>query len=311
MGAWGIGLYSNDMAVDMRALVESALRLPFDEDRIVEIIRECEPTAADDNQNEDHTTFWLVLADQFQKRGVVHVPTREKAIGIIDRGDDLAMMERLGMKPADLRKRGAKLVELRERLATHARPSKPRTTLKEPQPYVFEVGVLYACPVKGSAAINPYMGKKNHDGSQWVADGWRQFVVLERGRAFDYLAWYQPIVCKKPVKEKPRLEDASDDLWWELETPKTCSPHQFGVMEIETLGPLPIDLDKARTRFPKTRPGVVYLGWGGRSAAVNNISIGDAMFPSSYDWERWYGPKNITPTEGPTVICSLETLLAG
>jgi hypothetical protein len=82
-------------------------------------------------------------------------------------------------------------------------------------------------------------------------------------------------------------------------------------MEIETVGPLPIDLDKARKRFPKTRPGVVYLGWGGRSAAVNDISIGDAMLPSSYDWERWYGPKNITPTEGPTVICSLETLLAG
>ena len=74
MGAWGTGLYSNDMAADMRALVKSALRLPFEEDRIVEIIRECEPTAADDNQNEDHTTFWIVLADQFQKRASYTCP---------------------------------------------------------------------------------------------------------------------------------------------------------------------------------------------------------------------------------------------
>ena len=57
IGAWGIGLYRNDMAADMRALVKSTVRLPFDEDRIVEIIRECEPTAGDDHQNEDHTTF--------------------------------------------------------------------------------------------------------------------------------------------------------------------------------------------------------------------------------------------------------------
>jgi hypothetical protein len=113
MGAWGAGLYSSDMAADMRALIKSALRLPFDEDRVVDILGDCEHAAADNPGNEDHTTFWLVLADQFEKRGVAHAPTRDKAISIIDRGDDLAMMEKRGMKSADLRKRGAKLAELR------------------------------------------------------------------------------------------------------------------------------------------------------------------------------------------------------
>ena len=105
MGAWGAGLYSSDMAADMRAVIKSALRLPFDEDRIVDILRDCERRAADDADDEDHTTFWLVLADQFEKRGVAHAPTRDKAIAIIDRGDDLDMMEKRGMKQADLRKR--------------------------------------------------------------------------------------------------------------------------------------------------------------------------------------------------------------
>src|SRR5262249_12252593 len=148
-----------------------------------------EHEAADDPNDEDHTTFWLVLADQFEKRGIAHTPTREKAIAIIDRGDDLAMMEKLGMKPADLRKRGAKLAALRARLALAPDGSAPRATIKAPEPYVLEFGVLYACPVNGSDCLNPYFSKKHFDASPWRPDGWRQFIVLDRGRAFDYLAW--------------------------------------------------------------------------------------------------------------------------
>src|SRR5947209_15227612 len=139
MGAWGTGLYSSDMAADMRSTIKSVLRLPLDEDRIVEIVRDCEGRAANDPNDEDHTTFWLVLADQFEKRGVAHAPTRERAIAIIDRGDDLALVEKLGMKQADLRKRGAKLAELRARLAAAPRASKPRVMIKAAEPYVLEV----------------------------------------------------------------------------------------------------------------------------------------------------------------------------
>src|SRR5947207_8230293 len=181
MGAWGTGLYSSDMAADMRATVKSVLRLPFDEDRIVDILRDCERRAAHDADNEDHTAFWLVLADQFEKRGVAHAPTREKAMAVIDRGDDLMMMERRGMKQADLRKRGAKLAELRARLAAAPRLSKPRSTIKAPEPYLLEIGVLYACPVAGSSCINPFFGKKDFERFPWAPDGWRQFVILDRG----------------------------------------------------------------------------------------------------------------------------------
>jgi hypothetical protein len=310
MGTWGAGLYSSDMAADMRAVIKSALRLPVDEDRVVDIVRDCELHAAADPDDEDHTTFWLVLADQFEKRGVAHAPTREKAIAIIDGGDDLVMMEKRGMKEADLRKRAGKLAELRARLAAAPRQSKPRATLKAPEPYVLEIGILYACPVKGSSCINPYLGKKNGDGSPWIPDGWRQFVILNRGRAFDYIAWYQPLVCKKPVEQNPRLSDAGADLWWQLDMPKTCSSRHFDVMEIAAVGPLPIDLDKARLRFPKSRKSIVFLGYDGRSAAVNDITIANTMVPSIHNWERWYGPKGLLPEEGPTIMRSLGELLA-
>ena len=309
MGAWGTGLYSSDMAADMRSTIKSVLRLPLDEDRIVEIVRDCEGRAANDPNDEDHTTFWLVLADQFEKRGVAHAPTREKAISIVDRGDDLTMMEKRGMKAADLRKRGAKLAELRARLAAAPRSSEPRATIKTQEAYVLEIGVLYACPVR-DANINPRGSKKNFDGSPWIPDGWRQFIILNRGRAFDYLAWYQPLVCKKPVLEKPRLANAGADLWWELDTPHTCPRRHFDDLGIDAIGALPIDMEKARTRFQKTRRGFVYLGWDGRSAAVNGITISESMFPSSHDWERWYGPRGLLPEEGPTMMRSLGELLA-
>jgi hypothetical protein len=311
MGVWGTGLYSSDMAADMRATIKSVLRLPFDEDRIVDILCDGERTAANNPNDEDHTTFWLVLADQFEKRGVAHAPTREKAIAIIDRGDDLTMMESRGMKLADLRKRGAKLAELRARLAAAPRSSKPRATIKAPQPYVLEVGVLYACPVKRSSCLTPYLRDNYYADTPWIADGWRQFVILDRGRVFDYLAWYQPIVCKKPVQQKPQLSEAGADLWWEIDTPKTCSQRYVDCMQIEAIGPLPVDTEKAKARFAKrSRPGIVFLGWSAHWGAINDITIADCMNPSSHDWEIRYAPKGLLPEEGPTMMRSLKEILA-
>lgn len=306
MGTWGSGLYSNDMAGDMRSSIKAVLRLPFDEDRIVEILRENEQAAADNPNDEDHTVFWLVLADQFERHGVAHSQTLSKALEIIDGESDLKMMEKRGMKPADLRKRGAMLSELRSRLVAAPSTSKPRKTIKAPEPFVFETNILYACPVMGSGAR---VVRKYPDGSLWIPDGWRQFVILNRGRAFEFLAWYQPLVSKKPVQEKPLISQAEDDLWWQLDSPKTCSARKFSFNEIEAVGPLPIDVAKARDRFPARQRGV-YLGYDGRSAAINDIGIGNSMFPSTDDWHKWYLPKGLLPEEGPTMMRSLSEILA-
>jgi hypothetical protein len=308
MGAWGVGLYSSDFACDMRPLIKSALRLPFDEDRIAALIREREAGSADNPDDEDHAVFWLTLADQFEKRGVAHAPTRATAIALIDSGADLAMLEKLGMKASDLRKRAAILADLRARLVAASTVSKPRPTLKAPLPYVFDVGVAYACPVRGSEAINPYIGKKNFDGTPWVADGYRQFVNLARDKAFGYLPWYQPLVAIRPTPEKPERCDPRMDLWWKLDSPKSCSERHYKIMEIASVGPVPVDLDKARRRFPE-RPRGVYFGWDGTGAAVNDISIGNCMVHTVHDWKTWYVARGELPQEGPTVMRSLEEIL--
>src|SRR5262245_2633313 len=102
MGVWGTSLYSGDFAQDLRSAVAAVARLPFEPDRLVDLLCQTEPASANHPANEDHTTFWLVLADQFSKRAIVCDRVRDKALQIIDAGEDLAILQKLGMKPADL-----------------------------------------------------------------------------------------------------------------------------------------------------------------------------------------------------------------
>ena len=63
MGAWGIGLYSGDFALDLRSSVKAVARLPFEPDHLLDCLCKAEPSAADDPKDSDHTIFWLTVAD--------------------------------------------------------------------------------------------------------------------------------------------------------------------------------------------------------------------------------------------------------
>jgi hypothetical protein len=143
MGVWGTGLYSGDFAMDLRSTISAVARLPFDPDRLVDIICETAPTAATNPKDEEHTTFWLIVADQFSKRGIVCDRVREKALEIIDSDNELQMLRDLGMTDPHLRKRRKLLQELRARIAA-APASKARPVLKKPQPLLMDVGDVLA-----------------------------------------------------------------------------------------------------------------------------------------------------------------------
>src|SRR5215470_4100049 len=116
MGVWGSGLYAGDFASDLRAAIGAVARLPFEADRLVDLLCDTEPTAAGNPDDEEHTTFWLIVADQFAKRGIGCDRVKTKALEIIDTSSDVATLERLGMKPAALRQRRKVLQELRARI---------------------------------------------------------------------------------------------------------------------------------------------------------------------------------------------------
>jgi len=266
MGAWGVGLYAGDFAVDLRGVIGAATRLPLDEDALVQAICDTEKEAADNPGDEDHTIFWLVLADQFEKRGMFSARVRDTALGIIDGGQDADMMQKLGMKAPDLRRRAAKLAELRARIAAQPTASKPRKTMRAPEPYVFEVGGAYAYPTLGGDTINPYLGPKLFDRSQWHPDGFGLMLVIGRGRALDYLPWYHAATCLAVEPSIPDRRRLIGEIRWGLPIYGAASPPQFRKkMEIEEVGVFPLDPARINHFFPHLAPGTVY--------AVQSISL--------------------------------------
>jgi hypothetical protein len=275
MGTWGTGLYSGDFATDLRATIGAVSRLPFAADRLVDILCETETAAATDADDEHHTTFWLIVADQFAKRGITSERVREKALGIIAAGDDVAMLEKRGMNPTDIRKRRGLLEDLRARIVA-APADTPRSVLKNPQPLLMDRGDVLAYPTCGGKCLNPYFAFKERnkryttDGPMpWLQDGWAAAVILDCGRAFEFLSWYRPLTLATAAIDKPTPSSLRGDLVWRLEGPGTCSPTHFKRMELEKIGNVPVDPDKVRTVFPGLRPGI--------SAAVGDISIANRL----------------------------------
>src|SRR5205814_10496943 len=95
-----------------------------------------------------------------------------------------------GTKTANIRKRAGKLAELRDRLLARTELSRPRKTITEPEPYVFKLYAVYAYPTVGGRPINPYLPPKRFNRAGWHPDGFGLMLIVGRGRAFGYLAWY-------------------------------------------------------------------------------------------------------------------------
>ena len=270
MGSWGIGLYSSDFARDLRPLIGAVARLPFDPDRLIEILSETEPAAAERTDDPDHSTFWLTVADQLAKRGIDCRTARERALRIIDGGTDLAVMARLGMAEKALGKRRKMLAELRERLAAPV-AKKPRAVLKAPQPLLLQPGEVLAYPMASGQCINPYFPSKDRIRPVWRQDSWGACVIVECGRAFGFLAWYRPIVVERAFVEKPSLAELTGPRRWYRERAGTCSKSHYARMELHPIGTVPLDQERLAPAFQLRRVD--------RPAtdAANDISIANRL----------------------------------
>jgi hypothetical protein len=224
-----------------------------------------EPGAANNASDEDHTTFWLVLADQFAKRGIVCARVKEKALQIIDDGKDLTRLSQLGMDSPGLKKRGKMLAELRERILNAAPPATPRRVLRKPQALVMNEGDVVVYPTARGNPINPYLPSVERIRPAWIQDGWSAAVIVEAGREFDLLAWYRPMTIATAMTAKPGFEAVLANEVWVMRLPGMCSASHFKKMQLEKFGSVAIDREKLKRCFPQEPTG--------RSAAVNDISI--------------------------------------
>jgi hypothetical protein len=285
MGTWGPGLYSNDIAKDLKSTIAAVSRLPLVTDELVGIITSSFPEAANDAKDEDHTTFWLVLADQFHRKGIESQAVFDRAIEIIDSGKDLEMPAFTEMGRGDQQKRETALSTLRDQLAQPV-PKKTRKTLQKPQPLILEIGDVIIFPIVDTGGcFNPYSTK-----TSWTRADWGAATIIDRGHAFGFLSHYTPVVVNRRlnVSSPPTLNDLAGNIGWRLARPGTCSKTHFQRMQIEPIGKIDVDSKKVELTFPERRDG--------KYAAVNDISISNSFYVFS------------KPRDHDTNIDSLSTL---
>ena len=278
MGAWGVGLYSSDFALDLRSSVRAVARLPFDADALLDTISKAEPSAAADAGDPDHSVFWLTVADQFARLGIDCPAARERGLTIITEGADLAAMAALGMDGKSLAKRGIMLEKLRTKIAAPLVATKSRAVLKSPQRLLFEVGEALVYPVSENSGgyfepINPYAVGKNWAWvKSWRQRGWGALVVAERGRLFDFLAWYRPLILSSLLASEPTMSELTAAGTWTLEQAGTLTLRHRDNLQLKAVGRIDVDQAKLDHVFPNR--GIPF------GPVVSDVSLSNLMtFP--------------------------------
>jgi hypothetical protein len=169
-----------------------------------------------------------------------------------------------------------------------------------------ETGDVIVYPTCGGKCINPYFASKEldrqytKDGPKpWVQDGWGVAVILDCGRAFDFLAWYRPLTMVEARTDKPAPASLFGPMLWKLELAGTCSSSHFRKMELQKTGTLHIDAQKVKKLFPNLLPGI--------SAAVNDISLANRLNVFTQR-PAWAEPGEIAKGRSP-IISDIETIL--
>ena len=210
MGAWGPGLYQDDEALDLKNTISLLSNMPADGDRILEILlaNQPEPPTFD---RDGGPAFWLVVADQFERRGIRCHLACERARTAIDAGEDLRDLKAREMDDRDLRKRAKVLEALKARLVS-PRPLRPRPSGYRKPPMVVSPGEVFAFPSMQGESMNPWSGREPFQiyGGRFEPDGWGVLLILCTGRAYDWFPWCTYSTLSVWSEREPTLAEARD-----------------------------------------------------------------------------------------------------
>src|SRR5688500_184561 len=90
MGAWSGGPFNSDFAQDLKRIIAVLLRSPLSDD---EVLAELWASQGADATELDAIDYWLVLADELERRGIHRQDVFQRALTIISAGEDLALHE--------------------------------------------------------------------------------------------------------------------------------------------------------------------------------------------------------------------------
>lgn len=271
MGTWGASLYDDDIASDLKNTVALICKVPADGNRLLELLEQIQENT--DPDDDDGSVFWLVVADQFEKRGINSKRAASIALRIIQSETDMAACKAKGADEKFLKARQKALLELATRLR-QPRALKVKPKPQKPPPLVLSTGEVFAFPTMAGRAWHPY---RLPSAGAFIADGWSALVVLATGRAFEWLPWVALASLTVQPDTKPTFDEALDGQL--IPHPQTNGAGRFVPkaahvkgLQLELLGK--IDLD----------PSLV-------APHLSKWKIEDAI---AFDWSIAYGALTTT-----------------
>lgn len=276
MSAWGAGLYDDDQARDLKNTIALICKVPAEGDRLLHMLEESRGDCTD----EDERLFWLVVADQFERRGIECARVAATALSIIASGADLESARDKGADTQFLKERVRTLEDLKQRLTT-PRPVKPRKTATKAPDAVLIAGEMYAFPAMNGVAWSPYRLPYE---PPFEPNEWGAMVVLATGRAYDWLPWCALASLTVDPGLKPTLANA---IGARLITHRqTCGAgvfipkkaHAKG-LGLELLGHIKLDPDLVRptlsTLSIETAIGLDWtIAYGAYGASLKQLPVG-------------------------------------
>ena len=203
MGAWGAGLYDDDEACDVRDTVSLLAKMPATGDEILGLLLDQFERDADLN-DDGCPGFWIAVAAQFAKRGIVCDQATKLAREAIESGADIQDLQDRGMEASGLRARRKVHEKVLQRLA-EPKPASARRIPKSPPRLAVNVGEIYSYPTMNGQGMNAWFS--NWEEAGFKPNGWGVLIILASGRVFDWFPWaaYTPVVVS--LHAEPTLDD--------------------------------------------------------------------------------------------------------
>ncbi len=276
MGTWGAALYDDDQASDLKNTIALISKVPAEGERLLQILEKnwgnCDPG------DDDGRLFWLVVADQFERRGIDCPRLPAMALSIIAGGADLESARDKGADDKFLKERALALDELRQRLIA-PRPIKPRKKAGKAPDAVLSTGEVYTFPAMNGVAWCPY--RLPYD-PPFEPNEWGAMVVLASGRAFDWLPWCALASLTVDPTVKPTLADAAGArLITHLQTNGAgiFVPKKAHATGLELLGHIKLDPTLVKPHLSNFGvDAAIQMDWtiayGAYSASIKGLPIG-------------------------------------
>lgn len=264
MGSWGTGLYQDDEADDLKDTIKLLSKMPANGEKIIDILLDMSEHGGD-IKSEGGPLFWLVVADQFAKKGIVSELAVSKARDIIDSEIDLNDLKARGLDETGIKSRKKVYEKILLNIENPKSPDK-RKVAKNPPRMIADIGDVYAFPAMNGTGFNAYYS--DWEEASFIPDGWGALLIVDGGRAFDWFPWLAYTSLSVNPYIKPTFEAVMVAETIHPQGVAYCAPKllHFKKMQFEKIGRLELLENTVKLMMSRSYRD-------GKSAAIIDRSI--------------------------------------